>query len=128
MTTKVTQGIKVSVETNYQETYSDPAKQYFLFTYRIRIENKSGYDVQLLRRYWNIFDSIAEKRDVEGAGVVGQQPVLRPGEVYEYESACNLKSEFGRMKGHYTFERIADSKKFNVSVPEFIMQVPHRLN
>lgn len=128
MTTKVTQGIKVSVETNYQETYSDPSKQYYLFTYRIRIENKSDYDVQLLRRNWNIFDSIAEKRDVEGAGVVGQQPVLRPGEVYEYESACNLKSEFGRMNGHYTFERVADCKKFNVSVPEFIMQVPHRLN
>lgn len=128
MTTKVTQGIKVSVETVYQDVYSDPGKQYFLFTYRIRIENKSDYDVQLLRRQWNIFDSISEKREVEGAGVVGQQPVLRPGESYEYESACNLKSEFGKMAGLYTFERLADGNQFKVNVPEFSMQVPHRLN
>jgi len=128
MTTKVTQGIKVSVETVYQDVYSDPGKQYFLFTYRIRIENKSDYDVQLLRRQWNIFDSISEKREVEGAGVVGQQPVLRPGEFYEYESACNLKSEFGKMSGLYTFERLADGNQFKVNVPEFSMQVPYRLN
>jgi len=128
MTTQVTLGIKVSVETKFQDLYSDPSKMYYLFTYRIRIENTSDYDVQLLRRCWNITDSISEKRDVEGAGVVGQQPVLRPGEVYEYESACNLKSEFGKMKGTYTFERLVDGDRFQVAIPEFKMIVPYRLN
>lgn len=128
MNTQVTNDIKVSVETRFQELYSDPAKMYYLFTYRIRIENTGDYDVQLLRRHWNIFDSISEHRNVEGAGVVGQQPVLRPGEVYEYESACNLKSELGKMKGTYTFERLVDGEKFSVAIPEFKMLVPYRMN
>jgi ApaG protein len=128
MTTQVTNDIKVSVETKFQEIYSDPSKMYFLFTYKIKIENTGDYDVQLLRRHWNITDSISERRDVEGAGVVGQQPVLRPGESYEYESACNLKSEFGKMKGNYTFERLVDGAAFQVNIPEFKMSVPYRLN
>jgi ApaG protein len=125
---KVTEGIKVSVETIFQDMYSDPAKNYFLFTYKIRIENTSDYDVQLQRRKWDINDSIFEKREVEGAGVVGQQPILRPGQVYEYESACNLKSEFGKMSGNYTFERVVDGAQFKVDVPEFRLQVPYRMN
>lgn len=128
MTTQVTHGIKVTVETRFQEMYSDPAKMYYLFTYKITIENTGDYDVQLLRRHWNIFDSISEHREVEGAGVVGQQPVLRPREIYEYESACNLKSEFGKMKGMYTFERLVDGERFKVQIPEFKMIVPCRLN
>jgi ApaG protein len=96
---------------------------------KVRVDSAwSQIDVQLQRRFWNIFDSISERREVEGAGVVGQQPILRPGEVYEYESACNLKSEFGKMDGTYTFERIADGEKFNVVIPEFRMVVPYRLN
>jgi len=128
MTTQVTHGIRVTVETNFQELYSDPAKLYYLFTYKIKIENTGDYDVQLLRRNWNIYDSISERRAVDGAGVVGQQPVLRPGEVYEYESACNLKSEFGKMSGTYSFERLVDGASFNVQIPEFRMTVPYRLN
>jgi ApaG protein len=128
MITQVTHGIRVTVETKFQELYSDPSKMYYLFTYKIKIENTSDYDVQLLRRHWNIFDSISENREVEGAGVVGQQPVLRPKEVYEYESACNLKSEFGKMKGSYSFERLVDGDQFKVSIPEFNMFVPYRLN
>ena len=128
MITKVTHGIRVTVETKFQDQYSDPSKMYYLFTYKIRIENTGDYDVQLLRRHWNIFDSISEHRDVEGAGVVGQQPVLRPNEVYEYESACNLKSELGKMNGAYTFERLVDGETFQVSVPEFRMTVPYRMN
>jgi ApaG protein len=128
MITQVTHGIRVTVETNFQELYSDPAKLYYLFTYKIKIENTGDYDVQLLRRSWNIFDSISERRAVDGAGVVGQQPVLRPGEVYEYESACNLKSEFGKMSGAYSFERLVDGASFNVQIPEFRMTVPYRLN
>jgi len=128
MITKVTHDIRVTVETKFQELYSDPAKMYFLFTYKIKIENTGDYDVQLLRRNWNIVDSISEHRSVEGAGVVGQQPVLRPKEVYEYESACNLKSEFGKMDGTYTFERLVDGEEFSVSIPEFKMVVPFRLN
>jgi ApaG protein len=128
MTTQVTNDIRVTVETRFQELYSDPSKMYYLFTYKITIENTGDYDVQLLRRNWSIFDSISEHRNVEGAGVVGQQPVLRPREVYEYESACNLKSELGKMHGFYTFERLVDGEQFKVSIPEFRMTVPCRLN
>ena len=70
MITLVTNDIRVTVETKFQDLYSDPAKMYFLFTYKIKIENTGDYDVQLLRRHWNIVDSISEHRDVDGAGVV----------------------------------------------------------
>src|SRR6267378_4381961 len=99
MVTKVTKGIKVTVSTKFQEGYSRPDQNDFLFSYRINIQNNSDYTVQLLSRHWSIFDSCGEFREVKGEGVVGQQPVLAPGEHYEYESACNLTTDMGKMKG-----------------------------
>src|SRR5690606_8006730 len=101
MITQVTDGVKVSVETTYQPDYSSPVQSHYVFTYRIRIENNSNYTVQLLRRYWKIYDAQAMVREVEGEGVVGQQPTLEPGEFHEYVSGCNLKTEMGKMKGTY---------------------------
>lgn len=128
MVTQVTHGIRISVRTEYQESYSRPDQRHFLFSYRISIENNSDFTVQLQRRHWHIFDSSGEFREVEGEGVVGQQPVLAPGEVYEYESACNLTTDMGKMYGTYLMERQADKLRFSVNIPEFELIVPHRLN
>jgi ApaG protein len=100
----------------------------FYFSYRIRIENNSEDTVQLMRRHWYIFDGTGEKSEVEGEGVVGQQPVLRPGESYEYESACNLNSELGSMHGVYTFIRQKDDVVFEVEIPRFELIANYRLN
>jgi len=128
MEIKITEGIQVSVETHYEEGQSRPADRLFLFSYHITIENKTPDKVQLLRRYWQIFDSNGEFREVEGPGVVGEQPVLQPGEKYSYESFCNLKTDIGKMKGTYTFERLRDRRMFIAEIPEFGMIVPNKLN
>jgi ApaG protein len=128
MVTKVTEGIVVSVDTIYEEGQSRPTEHLFLFSYHITIENKTTEKIQLLRRYWQIFDSNGEYREVEGPGVVGEQPILLPGEKYAYESFCNLKTDMGKMKGTYTFERLKDSRMFIAEIPEFKMVVPSKLN
>ena len=128
MVTEITQGIKVSVETEYQPTYSSPSQYHYVFTYRITIENQSDNTIQLLRRHWHIHDAGARKREVEGEGVVGQQPILEPGQSHQYVSGCNLKSGLGKMFGTYLIERIVDGKLFKVNIPEFIMVVPFRMN
>ena len=128
MVTEITQGVKVSVTTEYQPEYSSPLQMHYVFTYKITIENHSDYTVQLLRRHWFIYDADGVIREVEGEGVVGQQPILEPGETHEYISGCNLKTGIGKMKGSYTMERFMDGKKFSVTIPEFVMIVPSRLN
>ncbi|TAF66301.1 MAG: Co2+/Mg2+ efflux protein ApaG [Cytophagales bacterium] len=128
MTTQITDGVRVSVQTLFQPDYSSPRQSHFVFTYRIRIENSSAYTVQLLRRHWQIFDSNATSKEVEGEGVVGQQPVLEPGEVHEYVSGCNLRTGLGKMRGTYMMERIVDGHLFEVVIPEFTLIVPYLLN
>jgi len=128
MIAEITQGIKVSVETEYQPSYSSPSQYHYVFTYRITIENQSEFTIQLLRRHWHIHDAGYTMREVEGEGVVGQQPVLEPGQVHQYVSGCNLKSGLGKMVGTYQIERIVDGVKFEVVVPEFTMTAPLRLN
>lgn len=128
MITEITEGVKVSVETEYQPEYSSPSQYHYVFTYRITIENNSEYTIKLLRRHWHIHDANYKIKEVEGEGVVGQQPTLEPGQVHQYVSGCNLKSGMGKMYGSYKMERIVDGKKFKVNIPEFIMIVPFRLN
>ncbi|MDH5365837.1 MAG: Co2+/Mg2+ efflux protein ApaG [Cyclobacteriaceae bacterium] len=128
MITQITQGIQVSVETEYQPEYSSPSQYHYVFTYKIEIINKNDYTVKLLSRHWNIHDANTSKREVDGEGVVGKNPVLEPGENHIYISGCNLKSGMGRMYGTYTFERILDGKKLTVKIPEFVMIVPFKLN
>ncbi|MBL7930318.1 MAG: Co2+/Mg2+ efflux protein ApaG, partial [Bacteroidia bacterium] len=90
--------------------------------------NKSDFSVQLLRRHWDIFDSVGDRRTVDGEGVVGETPVLEPGQKFKYNSGCNLQSDMGYMKGHYTFMKLMDSKEFNVNIPVFDLIVPAKLN
>ena len=128
MVTEITHGIKVSVTTQYLESHSKPDLRYFLFSYRIIIENTSEYAVQLLRRHWNIFDSAGDYKEVKGEGVIGQQPTILPGESYGYESGCNLSTEFGSMYGTYLMKRKVDGKTFSIKIPRFELVVPFRLN
>jgi ApaG protein len=126
--TEITKGIKVSVETEYQSEYSNPTQYHFVFTYKITIENNSQHTIQLLRRNWHIFDATFPEREVEGEGVVGQQPVLEPGQTHQYVSGCNLKSGLGKMEGTYQMEQVVDGKLFDVAIPSFPLVVPYKLN
>jgi ApaG protein len=126
--TKVTHGIKISVQSKFLQEHSVIEHRHFIFSYHITIENKSEYTVQLLSRHWDIFDSNSEYSEVDGEGVVGEQPVLEPGEVFEYESSCNLTTDFGKMRGTYLMERKLNHDQFQVIIPEFELIVPHKLN
>lgn len=128
MTSLITHKIKVSVETFYQSDYSYPMSQHFMFAYRIIITNNSKDAVQLLRRHWFIVDALGQKREVEGEGVVGEQPVLQPGEKYEYISGCDLKTDIGKMYGSYLMVNLFDGKLFQVEIPEFFMTAPLKMN
>ncbi|MFC5284284.1 Co2+/Mg2+ efflux protein ApaG [Pedobacter alpinus] len=128
MVAQITEGVKVSVETTYQPEYSNPANEHFMFAYKIQIENLSEYSVQLLRRHWVIFDSNGTKREVEGEGVVGLQPIIEPGQNYEYVSGCNLKTDMGAMQGTYQMKRLVDEELFDALIPEFNLIAPFKLN
>lgn len=128
MPTTTTQGVTVSVTTNYLPDYSSPAQEHFVFAYKIDIRNDSAHTVKLLRRHWYIHDASGEVREVEGEGVVGRQPVLEPGESHHYVSGCNLKSGMGKMHGTYLMERLGNGQHFQVDIPEFTLMVPYRLN
>jgi ApaG protein len=126
--TAITQGIKVSVTSEYQAEYSNPLKAHYVFTYRIVIENQSDFTIQLRRRRWFIFDSCGTTTEIEGQGVIGQEPVLAPGQSHQYVSGCHLQSDIGKMKGTYVMERLIDRSEFSVMIPSFTMVVPYRLN
>ncbi|GDX42848.1 protein ApaG [Bacteroidota bacterium] len=128
MTSMITEGVQVSVETFYQEDYSNPMQGEYMFAYRVEIENYNSFPVQLHRRHWFIFDSNATRREVEGEGVVGVQPVILPGETYRYVSGCNLKTEMGRMVGTYQMENLDTREQFTVQIPSFEMVVPYKNN
>ena len=128
MVNTITDGVKVSIETLYQQEYSNPANEHFMFAYKVNIENMTDYAVQLMRRHWHIFDSNGTRREVEGEGVVGLQPVIEPGNQHEYVSGCNLKTEMGTMKGEYQMLRLLDNHQFDVQIPEFQLVAPYKLN
>jgi len=128
MVSKITEGIKISVEQYYQPDYSNPLQQEFMFAYRVTIENKNSFPVQLLRRHWYIQDSNTEQREVEGEGVIGVQPVIAPQAQYQYISGCNLKSEIGQMFGTYLMENVQSREQFRVKIPVFQMEAPFKRN
>jgi len=128
MHTCITNGIKINVVSKYEPQHSSIAESRFVFSYRIEIINESDYTVQLLRRHWFIIDSNSNKRDVKGDGVVGEQPVLRPGDAHRYTSWCPFNSEIGLMKGYFTMIREIDEQLIDVTVPEFTMIASQRMN
>lgn len=124
-----TNGITVKVEAQFLPAHSNARSNKFLFGYHITIENGSATTVQLLRRQWMIWDSNGVVREVEGEGVVGQQPVIAPGEVYSYSSYCNLMTELGRMSGKYLIQDIESPYAImEIIIPEFWMISPWKWN
>jgi ApaG protein len=128
MVQQVTEGVSITVETFYQPAQSKPLSSEYLFAYRITIENLSNVPVKLWRRHWHIVDSNGSYREVEGEGVVGQQPVIEPGGSYQYVSAANLRSEIGKMFGTYQMENLYNKKLITVAIPEFQLTAPFKLN
>ncbi len=120
MVSAVTEGIRVSVESSYLPDESAPQQRRFAFAYRIAIANESDRAVQLLRRHWIITDADARVTEVYGDGVVGEQPVLAPGEEHTYTSGAVLETAHGSMRGTYEMRDTA-GKLFRVEIPEFAL-------
>lgn len=117
---KETLGIRITVRPTYLRDQSRPTQRRYVFAYFVRIENVSSHPVQLMSRRWLIHDEIGEDTEVEGEGVVGQQPLIHPGGVHEYQSSCVLKSPTGYMEGQYRFVR-PDASKFEAQIPRFAL-------
>jgi ApaG protein len=128
MVQQATEGVNIIVETSYQPDQSNPLNSEFLFAYRITIENLTAHPVKLHSRHWHIIDSNGTHREVEGDGVVGQQPVISPGNSYQYTSAANLHSDMGKMYGSYLIEDLFNKKKITVAIPEFQLIAPAKMN
>ena len=121
--TETTRFMTVKVEPLYLEDQSSPAANQFVWAYRVRIENHGESVVQLLRRHWKITDALGRVQEVRGAGVVGEQPVLRPGEVYEYTSGTPLSTPSGIMMGSYQMAS-EDGEEFDIVIPAFSLDSP----
>lgn len=116
----MTRGIRITVHPVFLEEQSRPADGRYVFAYYVRIENVGADTVQLRRRRWLIHDAAGEDTEVEGEGVVGQQPVIPSGGVHEYQSYCVLKSTSGYMEGTYTFEQ-EDGTSLDADIPRFTL-------
>lgn len=120
-----TRGIAVSVEPTYLEANSSPANSQYVWAYRIRIENHGLETVQLLNRHWMITNSRGELNEVKGPGVVGEQPVLKPGESFEYSSGAPLNTPWGMMGGSYQMES-ESGERFDIEIPTFSLDSPNQ--
>jgi ApaG protein len=119
----VTRAISVRVEPSYLEAHSAPGNSQYFWAYRITIENQGSETVQLLSRHWMITNARGELNEVKGPGVVGKQPVLRPGESFEYTSGAPLNTPWGLMGGSYTMES-ESGERFDIEIPTFSLDTP----
>jgi len=120
-----TRAIKVIVKPFYLEDQSSPSDDHYVWAYHVRIENHGSETVQLRRRHWRITDGMGQVHEVRGPGVVGEQPVLGPGESFEYTSGTPLKTPSGIMVGSYEMET-RDGSSFSVAIPAFSLDSPHQ--
>jgi len=123
----VTQGIRVSVESQYVAEQSSPRARRYVFAYTVRIQNEGVKAAQLKSRHWIITDGDGRVEEVRGPGVVGQQPYLKPGEHFEYTSGCVLQTPRGTMRG--TYQMIGEGgEPFDATIAPFDLRLPHTLN
>jgi len=120
----ITKGIKVSVETAYLEDESDPEQRHYVWAYTIRIDNHTPDPVRLRTRHWRIIDARGQTEEVMGDGVVGEQPLIAPGEIYEYTSGAPLTTPSGLMVGTYQMET-SEGDSFDVAIPAFSLDSPY---
>lgn len=121
---RVTRGIRVSVKPAFLDDQSDPEDGRFVWSYAVTIENGGAETVQLLSRYWHITDALGRIQEVRGPGVVGAQPVLAPGQTFQYTSGCPLPTPSGAMSGRYQMRSTA-GEAFEVEIPAFLLESPH---
>ena len=122
---KTTRTIRVTVKPFYLDEQSSPSEDHYVWAYHVRIENMGDDTVQLRTRHWHITDANGRVHEVRGAGVVGEQPVLRPGEAFEYTSGTPLATPSGIMVGDYAMET-EDGERFTVAIPAFSLDSPHQ--
>lgn len=127
LSSTITEGVRVDVSTAWIREQSNPSLDHYVFAYKVKITNESRYEMQLLRRKWIITDGVGERREVQGDGVIGRQPVLLPGQEHEYMSGCDFITPIGKMTGFFFMAR-SDGRTLKVRIPEFIMAVPYYLN
>ncbi len=119
MNEEVTNGIKILVQPYFEGTQNKAGRDFYIFSYKIIIENNSNQTVQLINRHWEIFDSLNGIKIVDGPGVVGAQPILIPNDKYTYKSMCVLMSTYGYMTGHYEMINLGTQESFEVEIPLF---------
>ena len=122
---ETTRAITITVEPYYLDEQSEPSVGHFVWAYHVRIENNGGKTVKLMTRHWRITDSLGNVQEVRGDGVIGEQPVLTPGEAFEYTSGTPLATPSGIMAGSYRMET-DDGKSFDVGIPAFSLDSPHQ--
>ena len=128
MVTQITRGIKISVLTTFEGTYFKNYKMHYAFSYHITIENHSKDSVQLISRHWEILDALNNPEIVDGEGIIGKKPVLKPGESHTYSSGCLLCGPFGSMQGYFNMINFISTRSFKVIVPAFKLCAPFALN
>ena len=119
-----TRSIHVAVKPNYLDDQSDPSDDRYVWSYTVTIANKGQEPVQLMSRYWNIVDAAGRVQEVRGPGVVGAQPVIAPGESFQYTSGCPLETASGTMSGRYQM-RSASGENFEAEIPAFLLESPY---
>ena len=127
MSDTTTRGIRVQVQSFYDEERSSPEDNYYFFFYQVRITNHGEESAQLLSREWIITDCNGDVQHVQGPGVVGEQPVLAPGEQFEYGSFCPLPTPVGAMQGSYRMV-LASGEQFEAEISPFSLAMPHAVN
>lgn len=127
MSEAITRGIKVKVKATFIPQRSSPEDGYYFFAYRVRITNEGDQPAQLLTRHWIITDGSGEVQHVKGAGVIGEQPLLEPGDAFEYTSFCPLPSRVGTMHGSYGM-KLTDGEEFDARIAPFRLAVPGALH
>tara|TARA_B100000674_G_scaffold106569_1_gene78213 strand:- start:97 stop:489 length:393 start_codon:yes stop_codon:yes gene_type:complete len=127
MYTQTTKKINITVKPYYLEDQSEPEDQHFVWAYKVIIDNQGNEKVQLVNRYWRIIDANGSMQEVRGKGVVGEQPVLNPGETFEYTSGTPLTTSSGFMEGTYEMQS-SSGDKFDVQIPKFSLDNPFDIN
>ncbi len=125
--TALTDGIRVTVRSEYIADQSAPLSGRYTFSYTVRIANEGAEPARLMTRHWIITDGAGKVEEVRGPGVVGRQPALRPGEHFEYTSGCQLATPRGEMRGTYQMHR-PDGRIFDATIAPFLLALPHSLN
>jgi len=122
----MTQDFFISAQTQFVPQQSDSNKNRFVFAYTITINNQSKQSCQLLSRHWVIQDANRKVEEVYGEGVIGEQPIIKPGESYQYTSGAVLETEMGTMEGRYFM--VSSKKEFEITIPKFVLSVPRTLH